>query len=99
MITNKGNIKYLTSESKWKQTQFKVPNAREIAIGGSSIWILAGKKIDGGYKIYKVDPFKGIIEPRYAYERTGKSLAVDSEGNPWIISAYKEIYKMDDGKW
>jgi len=60
--------------------------------------MLGGKKTEGGYNIYKVDPNSGFKEVKPGNEK-GRSLAVDNDGNPWIINVYKEIYRMRNGKW
>jgi len=96
--TPDGGVSTLTNGQTWEPVK-NLPQVHSIAVGGpsSDVWVLAGRKIDGEYKIWKMD--KNLNLSKAPGKTLAIKIAVDHKGNPWIVNIYREIWKLVNGKW
>ena len=92
-IVNDQQRIWLYDRGRWQKVKGA---ATDIACGGGQIWIVGvTKRGDGGYGIWK------LTGPG-AWQRIPGSavrIAVDNQGQPWIVSANGRIYRWDGMNW
>jgi hypothetical protein len=75
--------------------QAKPGAATDISIGANgSVWVLGTDVITGGHGIYKWNGTAWTRQPGAAV-----SIAVDPQGNPWVINSSHQIYRWTGSTW
>jgi hypothetical protein len=73
----------------------KLPgNAIDIAAGGNSVWVIGSGQVPGGYSIHR---WNGNGWDRI--EGGATRIAVDPNGNPWVVNENHEIFRLVHGAW
>ena len=84
---------YITANSK----RINMPGrGKDIAVGADgSVFCIGGKATNGGHGVWKWAGTKwGKVEGQGA-----RRIAVDPNGNPWIVNTENEIFKRVNGAW
>lgn len=69
--------------------------ARDVGVGANgSVWAVGKKAVPGGYKIMRRGQGGWVDVPGGA-----ERIAVDPQGNAWIVNATQNILRFDAGNW
>lgn len=96
-VRDNGAIGYFTLDAEPKLVRLP-GRGKDISIGGDgSIFVIGGKPVNGGWGVWRWNAdnnkwvkFNGL---------GGTSIAVDPQGNPWVIDDKNNIYKWSTGAW
>lgn len=86
------NLLGLERQPTWLRV---VGDANDVAVGADgSVWVVGLDPRNGGYGIYR---WNGIDWNRV--DGGAIRIAVDPQGNPWIVNDSHQVYRMIDGVW
>ena len=81
-----------SQNGNWRQMQ---NSATDITVGADgSIWIIGTDRQEGGFGIYK---WNGRNWSRA--DGAAEKIAIDRNGNPWVINSRLEIYQRQGNSW
>lgn len=79
----------------WEQRPTPDNQALDVGIGGNgTVWLVGGKSVPGGNEIFKWNGSGWARIPG-----GGWRIAVDPQGEPWILNSEKKIYRGSKGTW